>query len=140
MNTDLFRFGPFEMNVRERRFRREGSVIHLRGKVFDTLRGDAAASRQRAPTAFAIPVAPVRVAVVPRGGRGRVRPRVRARATPSCRSATRGSLARSERLRRPRRGPPAPGTPYLESVVDGFAFGAGAVGVEERVVAVYTSL
>src|SRR6516162_5564800 len=35
---DVFRFGPFELNVREHRLVRAGSVIPLRGKVFDTLR------------------------------------------------------------------------------------------------------
>jgi DNA-binding winged helix-turn-helix (wHTH) protein/pimeloyl-ACP methyl ester carboxylesterase len=35
---DVFRFGPFELNVREHRLARDGSVIPLRGKVFDTLR------------------------------------------------------------------------------------------------------
>src|SRR5687768_6413310 len=35
---DVFRFGPFELNVREHRLVRDGSVIPLRGKVFDTLR------------------------------------------------------------------------------------------------------
>lgn len=38
MNTDVFRFGPFELNVREHRLVPEGSVIPLRGKVFATLR------------------------------------------------------------------------------------------------------
>ena len=38
MNTDVFRFGLFELNVRERRLVRDSSVIPLRGKVFDTLR------------------------------------------------------------------------------------------------------
>jgi DNA-binding winged helix-turn-helix (wHTH) protein len=35
---DVFRFGPFELNVREHRLARDGNVIPLRGKVFDTLR------------------------------------------------------------------------------------------------------
>jgi pimeloyl-ACP methyl ester carboxylesterase/DNA-binding winged helix-turn-helix (wHTH) protein len=35
---DVFRFGPFELNVREHRLARGGNVIPLRGKVFDTLR------------------------------------------------------------------------------------------------------
>ena len=31
------RFGPFHLDVRERRLSRDGAVISLRGKVFDTL-------------------------------------------------------------------------------------------------------
>jgi DNA-binding winged helix-turn-helix (wHTH) protein/pimeloyl-ACP methyl ester carboxylesterase len=38
MSTDVLRFGPFELNVREHRLLRDGIVIPLRGKVFDTLR------------------------------------------------------------------------------------------------------
>ena len=32
-----YRFGPFHLDVRERRLSRDGAVISLRGKVFDTL-------------------------------------------------------------------------------------------------------
>jgi DNA-binding winged helix-turn-helix (wHTH) protein len=38
MSMDVFRFGPFELNVRERRLVQDRNVIPLRGKVFDTLR------------------------------------------------------------------------------------------------------
>lgn len=38
MSAAVFRFGPFELNVREHRLLRDGDVIPLRGKVFDTLR------------------------------------------------------------------------------------------------------
>ena len=34
----MFRFGPFELDLREHRLIQDGNVIPLRGKVFDTLR------------------------------------------------------------------------------------------------------
>src|SRR4249920_803910 len=34
---DIYRFGPFLLNIRERQLSRDGKVIPLRGKVFDTL-------------------------------------------------------------------------------------------------------
>jgi DNA-binding winged helix-turn-helix (wHTH) protein/pimeloyl-ACP methyl ester carboxylesterase len=38
MKPSAFRFGPFELNVREHLLLRDGSAIPLRGKLFDTLR------------------------------------------------------------------------------------------------------
>src|SRR5262249_25628779 len=37
MSSGVYHFGPFELNVAERRLLRDASVIPLRAKVFDTL-------------------------------------------------------------------------------------------------------
>jgi DNA-binding winged helix-turn-helix (wHTH) protein len=37
-HRDAYRFGPFHLDVRERRLSRGGDVMPLRLKVFDTLR------------------------------------------------------------------------------------------------------